>query len=571
MSKLQTTSGAGASTSERIRAIAGEPRPQWRQLIALQRLVGWRIVKNNKSILVCHILLWFYGLWGLLFAGLGCIGLHDDPQGHAAIIPGALGFATLFLWLLAITFPLGDAQVQPRQTPTLPLSMRDYLVATLCGSIIQSRGILVIVWTVVFSACVLVALPTLSASVVVAVVLGAIGTILITIVGMCFIPLIFGADHSAQKDKLAKYSVVIFLVVILAANIMLRLENPQNWIMEFGRFIQWTPLAAPAGIIAHTLHGSLMGALLCLLITVATVAVLIWFIAVALRHQIAEPLVRETAKERQSTVDSTVINPRALLLPGLQWRPWSIVGSVGVRSFVKDSRTASLVWMLPILAIFLAYMAYSTDNYMMSVIYTCFFALILASQSANVFGLDGPGTGLYLSSGVSSRALLLGRAFPLYLLEIVAVVLMSVASVLLFIVTGHSDDSTWFWFWASMTFGLGAALSSIGIGFLLSTYNPFAMSKPGTSPWGDRSGFKAAALVSSLISVFTGWVPLVPGIVCIVVQYNVEVGLWLRILGYVLAILVPLAVHVLFLNLGAKKYEQSGAEIYQKVKNWISA
>lgn len=517
-----------------------------------------------------HILLWFYSLFGLGYVALMCLLFSDSWEENASFIPGLFAMGTLTIWLLMIVFPIGDAQITPSSMPTLPLATKDMFISTVVGSFVQSRGLLVVFCSVTTSVILSLFMPTLTVGIILGIIVGALLGILTTVIGLCMITVVLGSDSKESKDRTAKYGVIIFLAIVFGFNLMMQTNDSERWVVGFGSVVQWIPGFSSGGIIAQAVRGSVVGMVGTTVISVVGLGILLALLWGALRRQAEEPLVRKSVRKRVKTVASDVVNPQALLLPGLGWRTWSIVGSTATRQFFKDSRTASVVWILPIFAAFVGMSSYNNGDYSFLGFYSIFMAVIIGSQATNVFGLDGPGAGLVLSSSVSRRAWLVGRMMPIYLLEILLIILMSALIVVLGAMMGELDSRFLLLLIAVVLLTLGAALSSIAIGFFMSAYNPYPTARPGTNPLKDRSGFKGAALLTVFISLFVSAIPLIPGIVCFLLSFTLNTGIWLWILGCVVTVGIPVLVHLFSLTIAARRVNSHGAEIYQKVKSWVN-
>src|SRR5699024_5956285 len=97
---------------------------------------------------------------------------------------------------------------------------------------------------------------------------------------------------------------------------------------------------------------------------------------------------------------------------------------------------------------------------------------------------------------------------------------------------------------------------------LLTTYNPYPVAPPGTSPWADKSGYSGAAFVAVFGLMFLGWIPVAPGAVIFFMGQH--------IIGMMIAVLIPAALYAGAIALVNKTVANRMPRVYEKAGVWVN-
>lgn len=250
---------------------------------------------------------------------------------------------------------------------------------------------------------------------------------------------------------------------------------------------------------------------------------------------------------------------RVLIPAALPSTPFWAVYFRSLLYLVRDSRLLASLIIFPMLGIIFLVQAYTIDTFM---IYAglVILAVFGGAIATNDFGYDGPSTWVNMVSGAPARSLLLGRHLA-QMTPVAAGVLLF--AILTLVIAGNLYLSMLI---IVITFGILA--TTAGIALFATTFNPFATAKPGTSPWGDRSGYSGAAFVSAFATLLLGWIPSLPAIALTIYGYAGGVT-WAVVLGQVLALVIPFALYTLMIRICTRRVEDRMPEIFDKVKSYV--
>jgi ABC-2 type transport system permease protein len=116
---------------------------------------------------------------------------------------------------------------------------------------------------------------------------------------------------------------------------------------------------------------------------------------------------------------------------------------------------------------------------------------------------------------------------------------------------------------------VGVVVSVAALALVLTAYNPFPTSRPGTNPWSDKAGFSGAAFVAAFASLLLGWIPSAPGGALLAFGYATD-RTGLMLLGLAVSLAIPGALYWLSLRLSARRAEARMPEIYARVHHWVN-
>ncbi|MBZ8178039.1 hypothetical protein GSS88_09605 [Corynebacterium sp. 3HC-13] len=563
-------SPAEVSTKDRIRNAFPAAQPRWRTLINLSSLLTRRQVKENKSVLVLSILIWIYVAFSLVGIGI----FLNEELAHSnsfPLIASIFGMGTLLVIFWALFFPMMDFPIPPALLPTYNISTKEYFTSIFIGSLYRQRSILIILCTIISAIIIAVSVPHLGMISLLLLILGSLLSIILTSGGATFFTLLFSHRDRSFKEKLGKIGGLLFFIFIIAVNLLFNSPDLTENYSAIGNILQWTPLAAPAGIIVQSLAGNWLGVAVTSLISLATIGTVFWLSYRLIDNEVKNPSVyagshSRTKKARSST---ELMQPKKILLPGLPWSPMAVVFSRAVRYMPRDSRVSVTLYTIPILGIFLTVQSYLNGAHSYGYFPPLMVAVLGSVISINDHGYDGPGVGLHILSGIKSRSLLVGRNLLGFAVAGYSVIITLVAMVVSLSLKGNSATEIGNIILHAAFFSIGIIIVVSALGLVLSEFNAYAVSQPGTSPYAERSGYRAAAMAASFGVLLFGWIPVVPGIILSYIGSN-SGQLWLDVLGVLVSILIPVGLYLLALHQAVKKWECDQATIFQKVRVWLT-
>lgn len=536
-----------------------------RALLRLHRVLWGRSFNGNPSQVFMVIFLLIYGILGCLGLGLSILVSADGADFRMMGLTLTAG--TLAYWLLTLMWPSSENQLDPGRLATLPLPVRSMAPGLMWASVLQTRGALALVNSIITFAFGTGALAAAAGRGALFVPLAAAVAGWAVAVALALPVTIMGGEAISsfgsavgtrtKKERLGLLGFLLFLAVILGFNVAASAGVDAELLARIGTVLSWTPLGAAGGIGVSVAYGRWLFAALQLVITLAGLRVgwMLW------RAGLASSLksIAETGKDA-----STTRGTGQLLLPWVKPTVGGTLYSRGLRYWRRDTRFLYSAITMPILALFALMAGYlkhasggssssgasGTEMYGAFLLATC-----AALNMANDYGYDGPANWVHMVAGVRGRTMIAARMA-------VATTMTAPLVLLYLILLGALEgfDSTWALLAVACPAGM---LAGLGMGAYLSVANPFPTSRPGTNPMKDRSGYSSGAFIAMFGVLFGVWVPMVPGIV----MMNIG-GAWFWA-GAGLCAVVGVGGMLLGYRLAAQRLGQRWPEVLGKVRAWV--
>lgn len=524
-----------------------------RTLLGLQATMWKRTVSGNNAAITMITLVSIYGIIGLfsfmLMLGEGLSG------GSMGILAGIVASGTIAYTIAAIMWPSGEGQLHPAAFALIPIRARDILPAMAVATLMQSRGILAVICTV--TTAVVSSLFYPPAMIPVVWVMLACALVMTLLLGELISSLGSSSSSRVSKERMSLYASVGFMVVIIAYQLMTS-QGASAHVDAFGQIVRWTPFASTAGVIEAAAAGQWLMAGIFLMLTAFYLALGVRLWVALINRALTAPLDGGTGSPTKTHKEADP-TARVLIPAALPSTPFWAVYFRSLLYLVRDSRLLASLIIFPMLGIIFLVQAYTIDTFM---IYAglVILAVFGGAIATNDFGYDGPSTWVNMVSGAPARSLLLGRHLA-QMTPVAAGVLLF--AILTLVIAGNLYLSMLI---IVITFGILA--TTAGIALFATTFNPFATAKPGTSPWGDRSGYSGAAFVSAFATLLLGWIPSLPAIALTIYGYAGGVT-WAVVLGQVLALVIPFALYTLMIRICTRRVEDRMPEIFDKVKSYV--
>lgn len=504
-------------------------------LLRMHRTLWRRSVRENPAATIMAVLILIYMLIGLASLGL-TVWMGED---RAWALAGMVGLGTLAYVAVSVVIPSGESQLSPADFATLPVTARDLLPALAWSTLLNTRGATATLATVLAT---VLAVWLSSPLWVLAMPVALVMTLLL---GEVF-RMVSAGSGRVSSERMNILSGMLVIVMIFGFNMLMSFGLENVPLDRIGRILAWTPVGAPAGVVAALLDAAWLTAAAQLAIVVATlVAGVFWWRGVVARRLDAplDSVTREEVGERRE----------AVLLPGLPYTPGTMIYSRGVRYFRRDPRMVGTVVTFPVIALVLLVQGVLIDENLLYV-GMVLLALISGSLASNDYGYDGPATWVHVVAGVPTRTLLLARHLAQLTPMLILLLVVDVAAVIL---AGDTARAA-----LVAVISLGLLLSVAGIALLLTTHNPFPTARPGTSPWADKSGFSGAAFTAAFASLFIGWIPAAPGAVLVALGWTLP--------GVLLALALPALFYLGCVRVASRRLDSHLPEIYAKVDRWVN-
>ena len=506
-------------------------------LLRMHRTLWRRSMKDNPAATIMTALILMYALIGLVSLGVSIWMLPAGDRSWA--VAGMIGLGTLAFVAVAVIIPSGESQLSPADFATLPVTDRDLFPALAWSTLLNTRGATAVLATVLAT---VVAVWLSSPLWLLAMPVALVVTLLLGEV----LRMVSAGSGRVSSERMNILSGALVVAMILGFNMLMSFGLENIPLDRIGRILAWTPVGAPAGVVAALLDAAWLTAAAQLAIVVTTLVLGVrWWQRVIARRLDAplDGVTREEVGERREGV----------LLPGLPYSPGTMIYSRGVRYFRRDPRMVGTVVSFPLIALVLLGQGVFFDEFMLYM-GMVFLALISGSLASNDFGYDGPATWVHVVAGVPTRTLLLARHLAQLTPMLALVLFVDVAAVIL------AEDTARALLVAVISLGL--LMSAAGLALLLTTYNPFPTARPGTSPWADKSGFSGAAFTAAFAALLTGWIPAAPGAALVAFGWTVP--------GVLLALALPALFYLGSLRVATWRVESHLPEIYARVERWVN-
>lgn len=513
-------------------------------LVRLHRTLWWRSMRGNSAAAIMGVLIFLYAVIGMVSLFITIMML--DPADRAWAMVGTVGLGTFSYLVVTVLIPSGESQISPAEFASLPVTARDLVPAMAWAALLNSRGILAALVTLVSTVFAVWQfgpgwIPGMVLSLVLTLLLGEV------------IRVFSAGSGRASRERLNVLSGVLVMGMIFGFNLLMSYGVENIPLDVIGRVLGWTPVAAAAGTTAALFDATFLTALGMLAVAAATLALGVWFWHSTIARRLTAPLDAVTPEENRR-------EESALLLPGLPDTPGAMIYSRALRYFRRDPRLLGSLAVFPILALFIVVQGTTVDelNLFLGVIVL---SLISGSIASNDLGYDGPASWVHIAAGVPARTLLLAR----HLAQLTPTLVLLFVIQVLTLVLARSHGLAVLVVIASF----GIVISVAGLALVLSTHNPYPTAKPGTNPWADKSGFSGAAFVAAFGSLLVGWLPVAPGAGLLI--YGHLAGQWWAIaLGVVLVLGLPALVYWLCLRASVRRVETGMPEIYARVARWAN-
>lgn len=525
-----------------------------RTLVKLQRTLWSRLMNDNVSLIIVSLMFATYAILGAL--GINALLISEGRGGQLLGLATVLSIGLLAHVMSLLVVPSGENQLQPEQFIGLDISPNDFFKAHMAAAVMNSRATIALLCSVLtaIAACFTIA-PVWWAAVIVLMVL----QLCITVVGGELVTTLLGSQKErAKRERTTALSTLGVVVLLLGYNkIMSNFSDmPQLW--RIGRFAQWTPLGATGGAVAALVDGNLVRAMAQILIAGITLVALAWLWRRKLIQRLVAPLDQGNVEERKK--NPHVKGSASAYVPLVPRTPAGAIYSRALRYFRRDPRLTNTLFILPIFSFFFLYQAYSLNNDFNLYLGLFMIAFMGCSLCANDFGYDGPAMWQYIASGMRPRDVAWARHLASLTIPFGFGLIYALAASFL------AKDS------GVARIVIPAALLSFlvtsAIGQLLTVFNPYPTAPPGTNPWADRSGYSGAAFLSAMITLFTGWIPVVPGMVLLFVHRS-SGQLWQAVLGWVLLIGLPLLLFAIARVIASRRIDRKFPEIFAKVNRHV--
>ncbi|HXH32821.1 MAG TPA: hypothetical protein VNJ54_00250 [Plantibacter sp.] len=513
------------------------------QLLRLKLQLTLNAFRRSPWRLVGLVLAVAIGVWLVVLAGTGLVALRlVDPEVTRNLLVLVGSVVVLGFIVLPLVFGVDD-QLDPRAFSLFGLPNRSLSGALLAASLISVPSLVLSVLTVA-------AVVTWSRSP-----LPAILAVFSAVLGVLLCALLARIATSISASLLSSRRAkevmgVLGLVLIIAVSPAIIALTTVDWQTDgfavLGRtadILSWTPFGAVWSFPGDAAIGGIVPAIVKLLLTAATIA-LLWL---AWQAFVARLLV---APERVGSGRDTAGLGWFDVLPG---RPSGAIAARSITYWLRDPRYLVSLVIIPIapFIFFVPMLVAGVPMNVLALVPLPVMCLFLGWLLHNDLAYDSTAVWLHVASGVRGRADRFGRLFPMLLIGIPLIAVGSTLSILF-----YGD-------WDALPSMIGVStcllLSGAGIASFVSARFPYPTSLPGDSPFQQPQVPGSSGLSAQFLSLLGTAVLTVP-------------AAWLAVLGLVgepnwnfgaLAVGVGTGVLVLIIGIlaGGRVFDKRSPEI----------
>lgn len=455
----------------------------------------------------------------------------------------------LALWFFHYTLPAPEHQIDVERFISLPLSGAQLRPAMIAIEILQSRGIASVLCSLITAVGGSLALASTGDPVLIPVYLvGIVVSWATAITGATAIRTVAAAGSERSKQFRSVIGMMLGMGLYFA---FINNANPQTFTHVL-TVLGWTPFGAAVAP-AQMLHsGDTVQAIATGVLGVVYLLGAWKLVQIGLNRELTEVAPAASARSGRPAT--------SLLLPGLPYTQFGGLFSRTVRYVKRDSRMVVGNLIMVTMALGFLFYGHFADTGTQWV--SLYFIAMIPLNGANTFGYDGPGSWTVLVTPTAPGKQLTVEALAYGVLALPP-------TLLVLTILGFFENFSGIWLAASIAM-ICAVVCAFALAMVLSAFNPYPTSKPGTNPMKDRSANNSNAWVTSLL-VLLGFIPLI-GPPLGMMLYAVNTAGVLSPLffgGAALGVVVAALLCVFGWRVSTKRANEKMPEIYAKVGKWI--
>lgn len=512
-------------------------------LVRLRLLVLKNSFKRSTSQLVAVIIGAVYGAGMLIAAIVALFVLNLAPVDVVRTVVVLAGSAAILGWVI---FPLllsgVEQTLDPSHLAVYPIPLNQMLLGMLLSGIVGVPGAV----TTIAALATFGSWLRMPGVALIALVTGAIGAVTCVVASRAVTSLSSGLA-SGRRFREAS-GLIVLIPLILAGPIILGitrgLRGSADGLPAVADGMSWTPLGAIWAVPSSVALGDPVGALLRLLIALATLGLLLVLWRWGLARSLVTP-VHATSRSRASGKLGLFG-----LFPGTQ------TGAIAARSLTywfRDPRYLRQLIVIPLFPLLLwFYSSLNHDPGWLVAAGPIIGFLMGISLIADV-SLDSTAFALHMSKGVPGSSDRLGRAL--------AVLSFSLPVVVLFTIGGAAITNSWLAFPGLLGLALGLLFSGLGVCSVTSARFVFPVPAPGDNPFRGRPG----ASIATTGATFGSWGVLaalcLPEIVLLVISLVTQNVVWGWI-GFVVGAVLGVVLLIVGVRVGGRLLDARAPELF---------
>ncbi|GAA1441473.1 transporter [Leifsonia poae] len=476
-------------------------------LVRLRLLVLRNSFRRSTSQLVAVIIGAVYGL-GMLFAAiLGLFFLNLAPVDVVRTVVVLAGSAAVLGWVIFPLFLGGEQTLDPSHLAVYPIPLNQLLTGMLLSGIVGVPGAV----TTIAALATFGSWLRMPGVALIALVTGALGAVTCVVAARAVTSVSSGLS-SGRRFREAS-GLLIMIPLILAGPIIIGitqgLRSTADGLPGVADALSWTPLGAVWAVPSSVALGDPVGALLRLLIALATLGVLLALWRWGLTRSLVTPA--HSASRTRASSSLGLFG----LFPGTQ------TGAIAARSLTywfRDPRYLRQLIVIPLLPLLLWFYASLNNSSGFLIASGPIVAFLLGISLLADVSLDSTAFALHMSKAVPGSADRLGRAS--------AVLVFAIPIVLLLTILPAALQDGWLALPGLLGLAFGLLLSGLAVSSVTSALFVFPVPAPGDNPFRSRPGSNVANVGATFVSWAVLAVLCLPEAVLLIVSLVTQEAIW---------------------------------------------
>ncbi|MCR1161209.1 MULTISPECIES: transporter [Micrococcaceae] len=511
---------------------------KWRLLLNGFKRSPWQLVGMALG------LLYALGVLSLLVGGLVALRWADAGIAHTVVVLG--GAVTVLGWaIIPLVASAADMTLDPARFTTFAIPPRQLLTGLALAGFIGIPGLATLIAALGTVGTWWRSVPAVSGAL-----LGAVlGAVTCVVLSKVVTTATAGLASSRRFKDVS--SIIVFIPLVLLGPIMAGVvdgvRGSAEYLPALARTVSWTPFGAPWSLGGDLAAGDVVAAAVKLLISVATIVVLLFSWHLLLQRALVTPPYSGGSAKKGGKLGLFG------LLPGTP------AGAVAARALIywfKDPRYAASLVIVPMFPVLFFFAGSQSGSYGLLMILGPLTAFTMAWSICADVSYDNTAFALHLAAGVRGLDDRLGRALACLAISLPVVLLFTVAPLF---VTGD-----WHWLPNLLGLSLGTLFTGLGLASVISARYNIAVPLPGDSPFKKPPGNVAQTLAVQAVGMGLLALLLVPELALVAVQAfsgGPEAG-WINL---AVGPLLGLVLFVLGVRLGGKWLDARGPEMFAQL------
>ncbi|MFZ4840965.1 transporter [Mycetocola saprophilus] len=472
-----------------------------RVLVKLRYQIMWNSLRRNTWQLVGAIIGALYGLGilGMALVSLVVLGINADQ--YTGVILITVGSVLVLGWgIVPLATAGADRTLDPARFATFPISQTSLRWGTLLAGALGIPGII----TLLVSALTALAWIRSPLAAVVAVICAPLALVTCLLVSQLVLTLATRLAMSRRYREIIGTVLLVLIILLgpLIAGLSGGIVLSISLFPSIAAVASWTPFGAVWAVPAAVAAGDPLGAILHLLVAVASVAVVYWLWQVAYAASV-------NASATRSSSTGRVRDARG----PFRFFPASPAGAIAARCLIywfRDPRYARSLILVPLMPFLFWFITRQTEGGPEVLAFaTPFMLLFVATATFVDLAFDGTAFAAHVAHGVRGIDDRRGRAWAFMTLIVPMTI---VIAVIVAVISGGVHLLP-----AVLGVSLGMILAGNGVSSVESAFFLMPVPDPADSPWASKPGSGVLSLAGTFGSMGALIVLSLPALILMIV------------------------------------------------------